>query len=57
MSQDKFGYWPEGSAYRTPKEPPTMLPICPRCSSRHQGATPNCPLENLTQEEDHDAAD
>lgn len=50
-------YWPEGAAYRTPREPPTMAPICPRCGARHTGPTINCTLANTAQEPDHDPTD
>lgn len=49
-------YWPEGAAYKTPPQVPTLLPICPSCSARHRGPTPNCPFPNTDQESDHDDA-
>jgi len=52
MATDKFGYWPEGAAYKSPPEPVTMFPICPSCSARHRGPTPNCPFPNTERDDD-----
>lgn len=58
MTADRFGYWPEGAAYRTPKPSPELAPVCPSCGARHTGATVNCALTNEAQEaEDHDPTD
>jgi hypothetical protein len=57
MSSDRFGYWPEGSAYQTPKPAPDLAPICPSCGARHRGKTVTCDLTNEAQEGDHDATD
>lgn len=55
---DRFGYWAEGQAYRTPQAEPVSPPICKSCGARHLGATINCNLLNDHQEpEDDDASD
>ena len=30
----------------------TMFPICPSCSARHRGPTPNCPFPNTERDDD-----
>lgn len=54
MTQDRFGYWPEGAAYRTPQPPPVSPPPCPACGSRHNGKTINCDLTNEFEEDPND---
>lgn len=43
---DRFGYWPEGAAYKTPQPEPVLAPICTACGSRHRGAVAWCALTN-----------
>lgn len=49
---DPFGYWPEGSAYRTPEPETKPLAFCKACHQRHLGPTPRCELTNEGPEDD-----
>lgn len=52
---DPFGYWPEGSAYRTPQPETQPLTFCRACNQRHRGPTERCELTN--EEPGDDAED